>query len=119
MIEVGKSYEAQELAKLCGQEEDERYGHHAFVGDRATVIAQDEGNGVVKVVQIISQIPACPMCHEEIGTIHTSRTVNLVLVNGQWREEQADHYNTYHCEACTEEFGPEDLDALGVPNEIR
>jgi len=80
MIKVGESYEAEELAKLCGQEEDERYGHHAFVGERATVIAQDEGNGVVKVVQIISQTPErkgdgmmsgdglmkCNVCHQGI-----------------------------------------------------
>jgi len=57
-VELGKSYDAEELAKLCGQPEDERYGHHAFVGDKATVIAQDEGNGVVKVVEIIRQKPS-------------------------------------------------------------
>ena len=119
MIEVGKSYDAKELAELCGQEEDERYGHYAFVGERATVIAQDEGNGVVKVVQIIRQTPQCPMCHKEIGTIYTSRTVHLVHVDGQWREEQADHYFTSQCPECLEEFSPKDLDLMGVPNEIR
>ena len=119
MIEVGKSYEAEELAKLCGQEEDERYGHHAFVGERATVIAQDEGNGVVKVVQIIRQTPVCPSCGKDITTIYTSRTVILAYKDGKWGEEQADHYFTSGCPECSEEFSPEDLDLMGVPNEIR
>jgi len=119
VIEVGKSYDAEELAKLCGQEEDERYGHHAFVGERATVIAQDEGNGVVKVVQIISQTPVCPSCGEKIDTIHTSRTINLIHKDGKWLEEQADHYCISQCPACSEELSPEELDLMGVPNEIR
>ena len=119
MIEVGKSYEAEELAKLCGQEEDERYGHHAFVGERATVIAQDEGNGVVKVVQIISQTPVCPSCGKDITAIYTSRTVILAYREGKWQEEQTDRYFTSQCPECFEEFSPEDLDLMGVPNEIR
>ena len=119
MIEVGKSYEAEELAKLCGQEEDERYGHHAFVGERATVIALDEGNGVVKVVQIIRQTPVCPICGKDITTINTSRTVILAYKDGKWREEQADRYYTYGCPECGEEFSPGELDLMGVPNELR
>jgi len=119
MIKVGESYSAEELAELCGQEEDERYGHHAFVGEKATVIAQDEGNGVVKVVQIISQTPVCPYCGKNITTIHTSRTVILTYKDGKWVEEMADHYFTTQCPECQEEFNDEELDALGVPNEIR
>jgi len=119
MIEVGKSYDALELAKLCGQEEDERYGHHAFVGERATVIARDEGNGVVKVVRVIWEMPVCPMCGKDITTIYTSRSVHLEYVSGQWVEKQDDHYFTYGCPECAEEFSPEDLDLMGVPNEIR
>ena len=119
MLEVGKSYDAEELSGECGQEEDLRYGYYAFVGAKATVIAQDEGNGVVKVVEIIRQTPVCPYCGEAIDTIHTSRTVNLKFKDGKWVEEQADHYYTYQCPACSEELNPEDLDKLGVPNEIR
>lgn len=118
-LEVGKSYNAEELAKICGVEEDLRYGYHAFVGDKATVIAQDEGNDVVKVTEILHQTPQCPMCHEAIDVIHTSRTVNIVRKDDKWVEEQADHYCIYQCPSCSEELNPEDLNELGVPEEIR
>ena len=52
-LELGESYDAKELAEICGVDEDNRYGYYAFVGDKATVIAQDEGNDIVKVVEII------------------------------------------------------------------
>jgi len=52
-LELGKSYDAKELAEICGVDEDNRYGYYAFVGKKATVIAQDEGNDVVKVVYIV------------------------------------------------------------------
>lgn len=118
-LELGESYNAEELAEICGQEEDIRYGYYAFVGSKATVIAQDEGNDVVKVVEIIRQTPFCPYCHQEIGTIFTSRTIRINRVDGRWKEEQHDRYCTYQCSNCYEEFSPEDLDKLGVPNEIR
>lgn len=119
MIELGKSYDAEELARLCGQAEQEQYGHHAFVGKDATVIALDEGNGVVKVTEIIRQTPLCPACGGEIDRIFTSRTVHLVYNHGAWTESQEDKYGTAQCSLCYEEFGPEELDQLGVPNEIR
>ena len=119
MIEVGKSYEAGELATLCGEKEGESYGHHAFVGESATVIAQDEGNGVVKVVQIINQTPVCPYCGKDTTLIYTSRTVHLEYKAGMWVERQADTYQTTQCSECYEEFNGEELDMLGVPNEIR
>ena len=118
-LELGQSYDAEELAEICGQEEDIRYGYHAFVGDKATVIAQDEGNGVVKVTDIIRRIPFCPKCGQQINTIYTSRTVHLKHKDGKWVEEQVDHYCTYQCSVCSEELDAEDLDKLGVPNEIR
>ena len=31
-LELGKSYDAEELAKICGKKEDIRYDYHAFVG---------------------------------------------------------------------------------------
>ena len=92
---------------------------HAFVGAKATVIAQDEGNGVVKVLAIIRQTPVCPYCGEAIDTIHTSRTVNLKHKDCKWVEEQADHYFVSSCPECYDEFSDEDLDKLGVPSEIR
>lgn len=119
MVEVGKNYDAEELAQICGVEEDARYGYHAFVGDKATVIAQDEGNDVVKVVEIIRETPTCPLCGKEIDTIYTSRTVHFAHVDGKWVEEQADRYCTYACPECYEELDAVDLDKLGVPNEIR
>jgi len=118
-VELGQSYDAEELAKLCGQEEDLRYGYHAFVGDNATVIAQDEGNDVVKVIEIIRQKPICPSCGRQIETILTSRTVHLYYKDGKWVEEQADHYFVSSCPECYDEFSDEDLDKLGVPSEIR
>jgi len=118
-LELGKSYDAEELAKICGKEEDIRYDYHAFVGQKATVIAQDEGNDIVKVVEIIRQTPVCPACGKEISTIYTSRTVHLNHVDDKWVEEQIDRYCTYGCPVCSEEFSPKELDLLGVPNEIR
>jgi len=118
-LELGKSYDAEELAKVCGQEEDIRYGYHAFVGHKATVIAQDEGNGVVKVVEIIRQAPICPACGKQIDTIYTSRTVYLKFKDGKWGETQEDRYYTYGCPECGEEFCPTELDLLGVPSELR
>ena len=119
MLEVGKSYGAEELSRECGQEEDLRYGYYAFMGAKATVIAQDEGNGVVKLLAIIRKTPVCPYCNQEIDTIFTSRTVNLKHKDGRWVEEQADHYYTYQCPACSEELLGEDLNDLGVPEELR
>ena len=64
-------------------------------------------------------MPQCPYCHKEIDTIYTSRTVHLKYKDGKWVEEQVDHYFTAQCPECYEEFSPEDLDKLGVPEEIR
>ena len=64
-------------------------------------------------------MPLSPCCQKEIDTIYTSRTVQLKYKDGKWEEEQADRYCTYGCPECYEEFGAEDLDKLGVPNEIR
>lgn len=114
-IEQGKSYDAGELAGLCGQPEDVR----VFEGEKAKVITQDEGNGVVKVLEILRQTPRCPNCFEIIDTIYTSRTVQLKFKGGQWVEEQADRYFNSQCPSCQEEFNDEDLDNLGVPQEIR
>lgn len=64
-------------------------------------------------------MPISPCCKKEIDTIYTSRTVHLKFRDGKWVEDQADRYCTYGCPECCEEFGVEDLDKLGVPNEIR
>jgi len=119
-VELGKSYDAEELAKLCGFDiGDVRYETYVFEGEKAKVIAQDEGNGVIKVLEIIRQTPICPACGEEIGTIYTSRTVHLNHVDGKWVEEQVDRYCTHACSKCLEEFSPTELDYLDVPEEIR
>lgn len=64
-------------------------------------------------------MPISPCCQKEIDTIYTSRTVYLKFKGGKWVEEQADRYCTYGCPECGEEFSPEDLDKLGVPNDLR
>ena len=64
-------------------------------------------------------MPVCPMCTKEIGRIFTSRTVQLVWKEGKWVEEQQDHYFISACPECYEEFSPDELDKLGVPEEIR
>ena len=64
-------------------------------------------------------MPECPSCHKEIDTIYTSRTVHLKHKDGNWVEEQADHYFITSCPECTDEFSGEDLDKLGVPEDIR
>ncbi len=64
-------------------------------------------------------MPISPCCQKEINTIYTSRTVHLKHKDGKWVEEQADRYCTYQCPECFEEFSDEELDKLGVPNEIR
>jgi len=63
--------------------------------------------------------PLCPNCHKPVERIYTSRTVHLVWKDGKWVEEQQDHYYTYCCGNCSEEFSAEELDQLGVPEEIR
>lgn len=62
-LKVGQSYGAEDLADLCGCEKEVMYDYLAFVGERATVIAIEEGNGVVKITEIIRQKPAkCSEC---------------------------------------------------------
>jgi len=117
-LELGKSYDAKELAEICGVNEDDRYGYYAFVGEKATVIAQDEGNDVVKVIQINKQTPICPACHTKIDTIYTSRIVHLKFKDGKWIEEQDDHYFINLCPYCYEELSGKELIELGVPEEI-
>ena len=55
-LKVGESYDATELGEICGVDESDRYGLHLFSGEKASVIARDEGNDVVKVVQILKEL---------------------------------------------------------------
>ena len=64
-------------------------------------------------------MPVCPSCQKEIDTIYTSRTVHLKFKDGKWVEEQQDHFYTAACPECYEEFSPEELDQLGVPEDMR
>lgn len=64
-------------------------------------------------------LPRCPACQQPIDTIFTSRTVHLKFKDSKWVEEQQDRYCVYACPECLYEFSPEELDQLGVPNEIR
>jgi hypothetical protein len=63
--------------------------------------------------------PLCPSCHKPVERIYTSRTVHIVWKDGRWVEEQVDHYFTACCCNCYEELSEEELDRLGVPNDIR
>ena len=74
---------------------------------------------MVKVVQVIRQTPVCPYCGKEIKIIYTSRTVHLEHKDNAWVEIQEDKYSTSQCSECYEEFSDDELDILGVPNEIR
>lgn len=78
-----------------------------------------EGDDLSTALRKHEPAPTCPYCGQEVHTIYTSRTIHINRVNGEWREEQYDHYCTFQCSNCYEEFGAEDLDKLGVPNEIR
>jgi len=66
------------------------------------------------------QVPACPKCEEEIDTIHTSQSIEIVRKeNGTWERDILDLMDTFHCSNCNEELSVDDLDNLKVPNEVR
>lgn len=68
---------------------------------------------------------ACPHCGADLGDpdgsifIGTSQTVIIRVKDGEWVRDTIDGYQTYQCVACNEELTPEELDDLGVPNDIR
>jgi len=64
-------------------------------------------------------MPVCPYCSEEITTLYSSPRRNLVWQDGKWVVDISDYEVAIVCSACYEELGPEDLNKLGVPNELR
>lgn len=67
-----------------------------------------------------AKIPQCPFCHELIAKIGTTKGIMLIFKNGKWKQEAvSSDEEIYVCSSCLEEFYPENLDALGVPNDIR
>jgi len=64
-------------------------------------------------------MPVCPYCSQEITTLYSSLNRNLVWHDGKWAVDMSDGEVVIACSACYEEFGPKDLDKLGVPNELR
>jgi len=50
-MKVGEEYSGEELAELCGAEEDSR--DIAIVGSKATVIATDIGNDNYRITHVV------------------------------------------------------------------
>ncbi len=64
-------------------------------------------------------MPQCPNCKKEITQIGTSQVIVLLFKDGKWVPQTCDKYGIFTCWECGEEFTPEDLDKLGVPDDIR
>ncbi len=62
--------------------------------------------------------PTCPACLLEIDRICTDQRTHLVFAEGKWQREIIP-IDVFSCPNCEAEFGPQDLDLLGVPNELR
>lgn len=64
--------------------------------------------------------PKCPYCGEELSEIDTSKIVFLVHKDDKWeREIDSPDNDLFLCPCCMGSLDVEDLDALGVPNELR
>lgn len=62
----------------------------------------------------------CPYCGDTIDHLYTSKQIILQRAeDGTWAEVAVDQYETNQCPNCYEELQSDDLDTLGVPNEIR
>lgn len=80
-----------------------------------------------EVKAVTEEMPAlrCPHCgvsftnQDEGAYIGTSASVILQLNGRKWERDTLDMYETYQCSNCCEELMPDDLDKLGIPNEIR
>ncbi len=123
MPEVGRCYSGDDLAELLGIEVDDRYGLVGFCNDKVAVVARDAGNDCYDVLEILHRqppIPHCPICGNPMTDgIGTSQSIILEWHEGKWVRTVLDHYETYQCLACSEELSIDELDKLGVPNEIR
>ena len=69
--------------------------------------------------------PVCPNCGvsfadpNEGAFIGTSQSVIICYNDEKWEKDTLDNYETFQCSECHEELSVEELDNLGVPNEIR
>ena len=64
-------------------------------------------------------MPVCPYCSQEITTLYSSLSRNIVWHDGKWVADTSDDEVVIACSVCYEEFGPKDLDRLNMPNELR
>jgi len=64
-------------------------------------------------------MPVCPYCSQEITTLYSSLSTNLLWHDEKWVVDVSDNEATIACSACYEELGPKDMDMLGVPNKLR
>lgn len=79
-----------------------------------------EGDDLSTTLRKHEPVPKCPNCDEEITEIGTSQRITLARSeDGQWSRETIDHLETFQCLNCFEELSVEELDEIGVPNELR
>ena len=64
-------------------------------------------------------MPVCPYCSQEITTLYSSLSRNIVWHDGKWVMDTSDDEVVIACSVCYEELGPGDLDKLSVPPELR
>ncbi|KKN14593.1 hypothetical protein LCGC14_0994540 [marine sediment metagenome] len=62
----------------------------------------------------------CPLCGEKLDEIVTSQRVTFLrTLEGPWVKDTIDTLEIALCSMCNGHLSPEQLDELGVPNEIR
>lgn len=78
-----------------------------------------EGDDLSTALRKHEPVPTCPNCGEAIDLIYTDKNINLRLVDGKWQMQIEDTYEVFLCPHCHEELNPDELDKLGVGNELR
>ncbi len=64
--------------------------------------------------------PRCPLCEAQMDAgIGTSQKNIIDWQDGRWVKDVEDMYDIYQCLNCYEELSVDDLDKLGVPNDVR
>lgn len=64
-------------------------------------------------------MPICPYCSQEIIRLYSSLRITMQWQNKTWVVNNQNGENTAECPECKKEFGPQDLDELSVPTEMR
>lgn len=71
------------------------------------------------VINRLAGRPKCPICNKQVDCVLTDIQVHIYYEDGIWVRRENSGDNIFECSKCHEEFSPEDLDALGIPNEVR